>query len=403
MYKEIKDFYKNNEKYQDFIKLEKFFGFFLWAFRNVVKLNKTKIVSYENVNSIIDMKDDFIKSLSSKVENMKNGESLLIFQNDNNTRLFDVCILEKTILKFNLYLIQVNSKNNLDERITLTGLNDNANYLNGFFYSKLSIKFINNYFCYIFNYNEPNTEAIDYCKKNKIDYFCFDFQKLILYGDLILKPLKYFMPAFKYSEEFCLINRMINIEKISFSQCKTDLDNNLKETKLFLNKKRELIENNNLNIKELEDLKIYESKIKGTTKKVPINFERKEFIINNYLLSADFKNKKLYGISYKKRKSKIIFTEEQEKNLFELCGKSMENSQIFQIDLLKIYNFYEVKPEFGCYIVFIQSNNKKYFFDFINKKYYDLDDKSNDSFIGKKLLGIGDFYSIMFLDNNIEI
>ena len=85
------------------------------------------------------MKDDFIKSLSSKVENMKNGESLLIFQNDNNTRLFDVCILEKTILKFNLYLIQVNSKNNLDERITLTGLNDNANYLNGFFYSKLSI------------------------------------------------------------------------------------------------------------------------------------------------------------------------------------------------------------------------------------------------------------------------
>ena len=28
---------------------------------------------------------------------------------------------------------------------------------------------------------------------------------------------------------------------------------------------------------------------------------------------------------------------------------------------------------------------------------------SNDSYIGKKLFGIGDFYSIIYLDNNIEI
>ena len=222
-------------------------------------------------------------------------------------------------------------------------------------------------------------------------------------GKLILKPLKYYLPAIKYSDELDKINRMINIEKIKFSECKIDFDQNLEETKSFLNKKRALMRNNNFNLKELKELSNYESAIQGSKKLVPTNYERKELIINNYLLSTDFKNKKLYGISYKKRKSNINFSEEQKNNLFELCGKKIEKSDIFQVDLLKISNFNYVKPEFGCYIVFIQSNDKKYFFDFINKKYYDLDNKSDDSFDGKKLLEIGNFYSIMFLDNNIKI
>ena len=402
--KENNDFNKNNEKNQDSIDLEKYFGYFLWAFRDVVKLNGTKIVSYETVNSIIDMKDCYIESLLSKIKKLQNGESILIMQNDQNARMFDIGILEKKDEKFNLYLIQVTTKKNSDERITLTGLNDNVNYLNGFFSLKLGIEFGNNYFCYIFNYNDLDNATIEYCKRNNIDYFLFDFQNLFLSGDLVLKTLKYYLPALKYSEELVNNNRMINIEKIKFSECKTELDNHLKETKKFLNRKRELMGNKNLKITELEELKAYESKIKGNTKVVPINYERKEFIINNYLLSTDFKNKKLYGISYKRRnKNKIKFSEKEKKNLFELCGKSTDNSEIFQIDILKLFNFNAVKPEFGCYIVFVQNNNKKYFFDFINKKYYDLDDMSNDSYIGKKLFGIGDFYSIIYLDNNIEI
>lgn len=402
--KENNDFNKNNEKNQDSIDLEKYFGYFLWAFRDVVKLNGTKIVSYETVNSIIDMKDCYIESLLSKIKKLQNGESILIMQNDQNARMFDIGILEKKDEKFNLYLIQVTTKKNSDERITLTGLNDNVNYLNGFFSLKLGIEFGNNYFCYIFNYNDLDNATIEYCKRNNIDYFLFDFQNLFLSGDLVLKTLKYYLPALKYSEELVNNNRMINIEKIKFSECKTELDNHLKETKKFLNRKRELMGNKNLKITELEELKAYESKIKGNTKVVPINYERKEFIINNYLLSTDFKNKKLYGISYKRRnKNKIKFSEKEKKNLFELCGKSTDNSEIFQIDILKLINFNAVKPEFGCYIVFVQNNNKKYFFDFINKKYYDLDDMSNDSYIGNKLFGIGDFYSIIYLDNNIEI
>ena len=80
--KESKNLNKNNEKNQESIDLEKYFGYFLWAYRNIVKINNTNIVKYENVNSIIDMKDEFIKSLEIKIKKLKEGESILIFQKD---------------------------------------------------------------------------------------------------------------------------------------------------------------------------------------------------------------------------------------------------------------------------------------------------------------------------------
>ena len=114
---------------------------------------------------------------------------------------------------------------------------------------------------------------------------------------------------------------MINIEKVKFSECKKILDKNLEITKTFLRKKRELMRTKDLKLKEFEELKAYESSIKGT-KTAPINYERKEFIINNYLLSNEFKNEKIYGISYKKKiQSDIIFTKLEKENLFELCKK----------------------------------------------------------------------------------
>lgn len=125
---------KNSEKNQGSINLKKFFGYFLWAFRNGIKLNNTKIVTYIQVNSIIDINDDYIQSLKSKVEDLEDGESILILQYDQNARMFDVGILEKIAEMFNLYLIQVTTRKNSDEGITITGLNDNANYLNGLFF-----------------------------------------------------------------------------------------------------------------------------------------------------------------------------------------------------------------------------------------------------------------------------
>ena len=125
---------KNSEKNQGSINLKKFFGYFLWAFRNGIKLNNTKIVTYIQVNSIIDINGDYIQSLKSKVEDLEDGESILILQYDQNARMFDVGILEKIAEMFNLYLIQVTTRKNSDEGITITGLNDNANYLNGLFF-----------------------------------------------------------------------------------------------------------------------------------------------------------------------------------------------------------------------------------------------------------------------------
>ena len=400
--KESKNLNKNNEKNQESIDLEKYFGYFLWAYRNIVKINNTNIVKYENVNSIIDMKDEFIKSLENKIKQLKDGESILIFQKDQNAKMFDIGIFENKKKKYNLYLFQVTSKKNSEERITLTGLNDNVNYLNGYFYSKFKINFGDNYFCYIFNYNDPDNATIEYCQKNNIDYFCFDLQNLFLYGDLILKPLKYYLPALK-TDQFSKNDRIIYIEKIKFSDCKTEFEKNLKHTELFLRKKRELMRKKNIEIEELNELNLYELKIKGKKKISITNYERKEFIIDNHLLSTEFKNKIIYGISYKKRtKNIIIFSDEEKKNLFELCGKSMEKNIIFQVDLLKISNFNNVQPEFGFYIIFKTINEKKYLFDYIEKIYYDLNDKSSDFFIEKKLINDGDFYSIMFMDKNIQ-
>ena len=396
------DLNKSTIKNQDSINLEKYFGYFLWAFRNVIKLNNTNIVNYQIVNSLIDMKDECIESLASKIKKLEDGKSILLLQKDQNAKMFDIGILEKKNGIFNLYLIQVTIKKDSDERITVTGLNDNANFLNGFFNSKIKIKFKNNYFCYIFSFNDPDYTTIEYCKRNNLDYFLFDFQKLILHGKLVLKPLKYYLPAFKYIYQFN-IERMINIEKVQFSECKNKLDDEVRETKAFLNKKRELLGKKDLKIKEFEKLKAYESLIKGS-KTAPMNYERKEFIINNYLLSNEFKDKKIYGISYKKRnRNDIFFTDIEKKNLFELCEKKMEEYEIFQVDKLKLLHFNQLKPEFGCYIIFQTLDGKKYFFNFINNSYYSLDDKNEDNFYGKKLVTQGNFYSILFLNKNIKI
>ena len=62
-----------------------------------------------------------------------------------------------------------------------------------------------------------------------------------------------------------------------------------------------------------------------------------------------------------------------------------------------------MKPELGCYIVFRSFDENKYFFNFINNKYYSLDDKNEDSFVVKKLMSQGNFYSIIFLNKNIIV
>ena len=141
--REMKEKDKNNDKREKPKEFEDFFGYFLWAFRGAIELNKTNIVDYIKINSMIDMKDEYIEPLNSKVSRLKDNESILIFQSAQNAKVFDFGIIEKKNGMYNLYLIQVTTNKKSDERITITALNDNANYLDGFFKVKLNID-INN-------------------------------------------------------------------------------------------------------------------------------------------------------------------------------------------------------------------------------------------------------------------
>ena len=389
---------------QEAINLEYFFGYFLWGFRNKEILKDIKIKAYQKVNSIFEMNENSINSLKNKIKNLGEGESILLIQENQNAKIFDVGILERKKKGYNLYLFQVTNKKESNERVTLTELNDNINYLNGYFSFELGIEFKNNYFCYIFNYKNPDKATITYCIQNNINYLLFDLENLSLQGDLKLKPLNYELPILKYSDNFCNIIKMIKIDKLQFSECESNKKDNLKVTKEFLTKKRKLMNDKSFSLKELNELKSYESSLNNNVKNTT-NYERKEFIINNYLLSNKYKNKKIYGVSYKKNKKNcdlITFTENEKKNLFNLCKKDLNNDNIFLINEVEIYNF-NVKPEFGCFIIFDSTAHKKFYFDFTNQIYYNLEDNTSESLINKILVNCGKFYSIIFLNKNISI
>ena len=399
---------KSNKVNQDSINLENFVSYYLWGLRKKVKFNDINIVAYQEVNSIIDMNDKSVLSLKGKIEKLNNNEAILIIQEYQNAKMFDIGILEKKNDNFNLYLIQVTIRKEANERLTLTGLNDYMNYLNGFFSSKFNIKFSNNYFCYIFKSDNPDKATIAHCMQNNIDYFLFDYEKLCFQAELKLRPLDYHLPALKFSENLDKVDRMIRIQKLKFSDYdgnEDETEKHLEQTKKFLQRKRELMKDKygDIKIEELKKLKIYEQKITNN-KNVGTNYERKEFIIDNYLLSNEFKSKKIYGISYKNCNScDLKFSQNQKNNLFKFCGKKLNDDIIFQINKMEIYNFNIIKPEFGCYILYVTDENKKYYFDYTNGKYYDLDSKWNDCFKDNALVKLGQFYSIMFLDKNINI
>lgn len=393
----------SDKEFQDPLNLEKIFGIYLWGSRKDIKFNKVNMnfAKLFKINSLIDIKDEYITSLSKIIENLKKKESILIFQTDKNARMFDLGILMKNNDEnYDLYLIQITNKKESYERLTVTSLNDNINYLNGYLSKKLDIKIKNNYFFYVFNKLNLDIASKSYCEQNKIDYILFDPDTLTISNNVSLNPLKYYLPALKFNNQLTNDERMIKIPKLLFTE-DTLTEENLKNTKAFLGKKRELLQQND--IKELKDLMSYETKILNLKKPVT-NYERKEFIVNNYLLSGQFKNQKIYGISYEKTENiNLEFNEIQLSNLFQLCGKSLDNDIIFKIDNLPEFNINTYLPEYGCFIIFCSKSNKKYFFDFINDLYYDLEDRTSNSFKGKQLIEFGKFYSILFLNKDICI
>ena len=56
------------------------------------------------------MKDEFEASLSSKINNLNNNESLLILQKYQNAKMFDIGILEKKMIYLNSILSKLQLK-----------------------------------------------------------------------------------------------------------------------------------------------------------------------------------------------------------------------------------------------------------------------------------------------------
>ena len=348
----------SNNSITNFINIENIFGIYLWASRNKMQLNNEKInfVSFQKLNTLFNIKEEYIHSLDIKIKNLKIKESILIFLEDKTDKLFDLGILRKnTDENYNFFLtkIIINKMMKPNERFTITSLNDNINFLNGYISSKFNIKIKNNYFFYVFNKLQPDTASISYSIQNNIEYILFDPENLTISEKISLNPLSYYLSAFKYFDWLDNNVRMIPVIKLKFSE--KDLTNEkLDKARKFLKRKRELMNNENLDIKEINDLNKYESKL--LKKENPnINYERRDFIINNYLLSGEFKKEKIYGISYKTNKNINIdlkLDENRKKNLFELCGKSLDNDFIFSIKPLYMYDLDNFKPEFGCYVIF---------------------------------------------------
>ena len=389
---------------QESINFEKLFGYYLWVMKNRLEINNIKITDYLKVNSIFEIKDEYITTLKDKIKHLKENKSILILQYDQNAKFYDVGILEKKKYYYNLYLFQATISKDTEERLTITRLNDTVNYINGLLLTKLNIVIKNNYFFYIFDNRKPDYATINYCERNNINYLLFDISNLRLIGDLKGKPLYYYLPYFKYSEEFNKAERMIEITKLQFLDAN---EKNLKNTLTFLNKKRDLMKKEKKGerkkIKEINELYEYEKKL-NNDKKTYRNYEREEYIINNFLLSNEFQNEKIFGISYKKFENvDLEFTDVQETNLFDLCEKERDKYKVFKISQIKIPQLNNFKPEFGCYIIFCTKENKKYYFDFINNNCIDLDNKSYNYISGKNLISFGNFYSIIFLDKRINI
>ena len=393
----------NSKSFQDPLALEIIFGIYLWGSRNNIELNNLRMnfVDIFKVNSIIDIKDEYATSLGEKIKKLKKKESILLFQINKDARMFDFAILMKiSDENYELYVIQVTNKKESSERLTITSLNDNINYLNGYLCKQLKIKIINNYFIYVFNKLNPDTASISYCEQNNIDYLLFDSDTLTISNNSSLNPLNYYLPAFKFDKQTNNKERMITIPKLLFSE-DTLTEDNLKNTENFLQKKRELLRKDDL--KEFIDLSSYEKKLLDTKKNIS-NYERKEFIVDNYLLSNQFKNQKIYGVSYIKTEiTDLDFNEIQLANLFKYCGKSIDNDIIFKINNMPNFNLNTYLPEYDNFVIFCSRKKEKFFIDFINKCYYDLDENSEEKSKKNIIIDFGKFYSIMFLNKNIFI
>ena len=190
--------------------------------------------------------------------------------------------------------------------------------------------------------------------------------------------------------------------------------NDFEETKKFLKRKREIMRDKNLKIKDLEERinkkkKYYDSINKNFKKEKKMDYNDKEEEIKNYLVNKEFVGKDLVGIKLLTpnqndcliQMKELGFTNDQINNFYELIGINKKEYLILNIQEIKYFIPSLSIPEYLTYIL-IKTDQDIIFLDYENKKSYMLSNKEEIDFLDI-YNGEWKYISITFINKNMSL
>lgn len=382
----------NNNSNKRAIDLEEFFIFFLWSNREINPFNNYKILDILKISSIMDPNDlDNILYLK-KLEILKNeNDAILIIQEKQGAKFFDGGILVKQkSKKYDLFLFQITTHKNSEERLTVHTLIDCKNFIILFF-DKLDITINKVYFAYVFDKENPDYDTIEYCDKFNLCYYTLN----IKIGNLKKGNKNTGEVDFYYR---CTINNNINNEIMKLEKSKFN-KKYYKEELLnyteFLKKKRKRLKQKDEN--DINDiLKEQNLKIKDKKK----NYDLREELITNKLLKEE--KSVIKGFTYKlSEESKKLLKEINfhDNELKELKTFIEAKTNLSIIGVKRIDNFcLNFILNYNICVIEKDKRGNKFFIDFNNQNKINLSDHNivSDSFHFKS-----DYYFIKMIDSSI--
>ena len=131
------------------IKFEDNVFHYIWGNREFCGITiKKKIL----VNSIFNLSNEDIKKIKKAKKELKINEGIIFAQDFSNAIAFDTGLLVKKNDKlYKLILIQITTKKQSKERLTLLSLNDYFGFFKGYLKENCKISISDCYFCYIFD------------------------------------------------------------------------------------------------------------------------------------------------------------------------------------------------------------------------------------------------------------
>ena len=358
---------------------------YIWGSK---EFNREKLIRRIAISSFYNLNNDDCKKIKKVLEEHNDGEGAILSQNLTNAAYFDKYIFVKiNNNNFKLYYIQITTKKEPKDRLTITFLNDIFGYIIAFLKEKFEIIIAQNFFCYIFDENFPDTETIEYCIQFKLDYLLFNQKNNSMnYPKGKINEYKMRKKIFEYNINFGF-EKEFEIQK--FYPKVMDLD----ETKKFIKRKRFFTEKKNYqNENDLVQKFVlrenyYKSIERNFKNKKKIDFNDREEEINDYLVEKEFLGKNLVGIlhlipdqkEYIQLLNNLGLTDSMIDNFFTIIGKDRKKFLISNIKEIPYYIPSLLIPEYKTYII-VKTEDKLFYQDYQKKKSYNLTDKAEEDF-----------------------